>query len=308
MASRGVVRRAGSPTEAGGPTEATIRGMRRGIAAVGLAASVLSGCVLSGCGRTVPGENVATSTTESSTTDTSTTATTVTATTSTATTSTAATSTASTTATTSTAPTASGYSFPYQPMWPFAGLEDADRWLREGRPAGNDPWHADPRATALKFTREFLAFTDLDRTTTMTEQPREAWVGVGQADPKGTDMTVANLHLARLGPAADAPWVVVGSEDTELTLEKPSYGSPTQPVIEVGGTISGVDESLHVQARQASELLGEFCCVPAGGQKAPWSATLPIAARGPGVVTVVVSTGGHYAQIERFAVTALRAN
>lgn len=193
-------------------------------------------------------------------------------------------------------------------MWPFAGQADADRWLTEGRPAGTDPWHADPRATALKFTREFLAFTDLDRTTKVTEQPREAWVGVGQADPKGTDMTVANLHLARFGPAADAPWVVVGSEDTELTLERPAYGSPVQPVAEVGGLISGVDESLHIEARQLTELVGEFCCTPAGGERAAWSATVSIAPRRPGVVTLVVSTGGHYANIERFAVTALRAN
>lgn len=263
--------------------------MRRGIAAVGLTALLVSGC-----GRTVPGQHVAT---ETSVTPTSTGAS-----------STVSTTAATSTPATSTAPTAAGYTFPYQPMWPFADLEDAERWLSDGRPAGNDPWHADPRATALKFTREFLAFTDLDRTTTMTEQSREAWVGVGQGSPTGDSVTVANLHLARIGPAADAPWVVVGSEDTELTLEKPAYGSPVQPVIEVGGIITGVDESLHVQARQASELLGEFCCVPAGGQRAPWSATLPIAARGPGVVTVVVSTGGHYAQIERFAVTALRAN
>lgn len=272
--------------------------MRRGIAAVVVTASVVSGCVLSGCGRTVPGQHVADGTTGSSATGTSIT-----------TTSPAAATTTSTTATTSAAPTASGYSFPYQPMWPFAGLEDADRWLRDGRPAGNDPWHADPRATALKFARDFLAFDELDRTTTLTEQPRDAWVGVGQGSPTGDNITVANLHLARFGPTGDAPWVVVGSEDTGLTLERPGYGSPLKSgVIEVGGTISGVDESLHIQVRQSSELLGEFCCVPGGGERTPWSASVPVSTPRPGVVTVVVSTGGHVALVERFAVTALRAD
>lgn len=206
------------------------------------------------------------------------------------------------------APDAGGYVFGYQPMWPFPDQAAADNWLQQGRPAGDSLWHADPAATALRFTREYLGFTDLDRTTTVNEQPREAWVGVGQADPRGESITVATLHLARLGPTADAPWEVVGSEDTELTLDTPAYGSPVQPILAVGGIISGVDESLHVQARQLSGLVGESCCLPAGGQRSPWSVSVPITGTVPGAVTVVVSTGGHYANIERFAITGLRAN
>jgi hypothetical protein len=269
--------------------------MRRGVAIVGVTALVLSGCARSGSPQPAPADTVG-----------STTAIQATSTQATSTQSTGPSS--GTTGTSSTAPNADGYAFPYQPMWPFTERAEADRWLTEGRPTGDSAWHADPRATALTFTREFLGFTDLDRTTVVTEQPREAWVGVGQADPMGNAMTVANLHLARLGPAADAPWEVVGTEDTDLTLERPAYGSPVQPVVEVGGTISGVDESLHIQARQPSAMVGEFCCVPAGGERAPWSATLPIGATKAGAVTVVVSTGGHYALIERFAITALRAD
>jgi hypothetical protein len=198
--------------------------------------------------------------------------------------------------------------FPYQPLWPFADQAAAETWLRDRRPVGDSLWHADPAATALKFAREFLGFTDLDRTTTANVQPREAWIGVGQADPRGESLTVATVHLARLGPAADAPWEVVGTEDTELTLDTPAYGSPVQPLLTVGGTISGVDESLHVQARQLSGLIGEFCCLPAGGQSSPWSATVPISPAQPGAVTVVVSTGGHYANIERFAITGLQSH
>lgn len=267
--------------------------MRRGLAVVGVTALVLTGCARTALPQPAPTDTVGSAT-------------------SIPVNSTQATSTAptgpSTPSTGSTAPDADGYVFPFQPMWPFAERADADRWLTEGRHTGDSPWHADPRATALTFTREFLGFTDLDRTIAVTEQPREAWVGVGQADPMGNPMTVANLHLARLGPAADAPWEVVGSEDTDLTVDRPAYGSPLQPVTEVGGTISGVDESLHIQARQGSAMVGEFCCVPAGGQRAPWSATLSMAATKSGAITVVVSTGGHYALIERFAITALRAD
>jgi hypothetical protein len=35
---------------------------------------------------------------------------------------------------------------------------------------------------------------------------------------------------------------------------------------------------------------------------------VPVSGAAPGAVTVVVSTGGHYANIERFAITGLRAN
>jgi len=248
--------------------------MRRGLAVIGVAALVMTGCARTG--SPAPADTVGSATTDAST--------------------------------GSTAPDADGYDFPFLPLWPFAARAEADRWLTEGRRTGDSAWHADPRATALRFTREFLGFTDLDRTIAVTEQPREAWVGVGQADPRGNPMTVATLHLARLGPAADAPWEVVGTEDTDLTLERPAYGSPVRPVIEVGGTISGVDESLRIQARQGSAMVGEFCCVPAGGQRAPWSAHLPVAATKAGAITVVVSTGGHYAVIERFAITALRAD
>ncbi len=206
------------------------------------------------------------------------------------------------------APTPAGYVLGYVPLWPFPDQAAADAWLRDGPPVGESMWHADPAATALAFTRDFLGFTDLDRTTTANVQPREAWVGVGQADPRGESITVATLHLARLGPTDDAPWEVVGSEDTELTLDAPAYGSPAQPVLTVGGVISGVDESLHVQARQLSGLVGESCCLPAGGQRSPWSVSVPITGTVPGAVTVVVSTGGHYANIERFAITGLRAN
>jgi hypothetical protein len=263
--------------------------MRRGLAVIGVTALIMTGCARSGSPQPAPADTVGSATTEVSGTQ-------------------ASTATQVSTATQAPTPDADGYVFPYQPLWPFTERAEADRWLREDRQSGDSPWHADPRETALKFTRDFLGFTDLDRTIAVTEQSREAWVGVGQAGPGGDPMTVANLHLARLGPAADAPWAVVGTEDTDLTLDRPAYGSPVQPVIEVGGTISGVDESLHIQARQASAMVGEFCCVPAGGQRAPWSATLSVAPTKSGAVTVVVSTGGHYAPIERFAITALRAD
>jgi hypothetical protein len=201
-------------------------------------------------------------------------------------------------------PPGADYDFGYQALWPFPDLAAADRWLAD--PAAT-PWHGDPAATALTFTRDFLGLRDIDRTTGVRYRGDEAWVGVGIADPNGAPVTVATLHLVRFGPAADAPWEVVGSEDTGLTLDRPGYGSTVGSVIDAGGTISGVDESLQLQARQLSGLIGEFCCLSAGGERAPWSVRLPISGTQPGAITVVVWTGGHYANIERFAITGLRS-
>ncbi len=191
--------------------------------------------------------------------------------------------------------------FAYQPLWPFTSQQDAD-----GAAAGR---HRDAGATALAFTREFLGFNDIDRIVDVTERDGEAWVAVGYQLPDDRTTTAAEVHLARFGSGPDAPWEVVGTRDEVLTLESPPYGSAAGDVIAAGGRITGVDESLHLQVRQVGRdgPLGEFCCLPAGGENQPWSArvTLTEPAR-PGTLTVVVSTGGHVAEVERFAVTGLR--
>jgi hypothetical protein len=81
------------------------------------------------------------------------------------------------------------------------------------------------------------------------------------------------LHLARIGTGQDAPWEVVGSRDTTLTLDRPAYGVKVSSPITVGGRITGVDESILVQMRQPSSErpLGTAPGVPAGGEHQPWS-------------------------------------
>lgn len=200
--------------------------------------------------------------------------------------------------------------FPYQPLWPFASEEEAHRWLEEDAPSGESPWHADAPATALKFTQNFLGFTEIDRVTAVTIEGDEAWVDIGQPDPNGASVTVATIHLARFGSAPDAPWEVVGTRDDGFTLETPRYGSAVGPIIEAGGKINGVDECIALQVRQSSQqgLLGEFSCLMAGGAPdgMPWSAQVAVAGAQPGVLTLVAKIGGHYAGVEQFAITGLR--
>lgn len=195
--------------------------------------------------------------------------------------------------------------FDYLPLWPFASAAEAQA-VR-----GEPDWHADAGATAVRFTRDFLGYTEIDRTTSMEMSDDDAWVGVGALLPDSDRIrTAAVVHLARFGDTPDAPWEVVGTRDTILTLDRPAYGSVTGPVIEAGGIISGVDESLRLLVVQSAqpEPLGEACCVPAGGQQQPWSSRVTFDGARPGPVVLSVSTGGHVADVESFAVTGLRVD
>jgi hypothetical protein len=201
---------------------------------------------------------------------------------------------------------AGDWSFDHQPLFPFATAAEAEAWRTDS--GGSQPWHADAEATALAFAG-WLGFAEIDQVTSRDIRAGEAWVGVGWQTPDGVLGTAAVIHLLRFGPAADAPWEVVGTRDTTLTLETPRYGSPASSPLTVGGHITGVDESLRVQVRQLSSeaALGESCCVPAGGEGSPWSATVSYTGATDAALTVVVSSGGHVADVEVFAITGLRS-
>jgi hypothetical protein len=197
--------------------------------------------------------------------------------------------------------------FRYQPLWPFSGVADATAWQRSYREGGHQPWHLDARATALSFAG-FLGYRGIDRVAGETRSGGEAWVTVGYADPNGATAEAAVVHLARIGAGADAPWEVAGTRDTTLTLTQPRYGATVVSPVAVGGRITGVDESLRVQVRALGKpLLGEVTGIPAGGDRSPWSAQVRFTAPAATVLTIAVSTGGHSAQVERFAVTGVRA-
>lgn len=203
-------------------------------------------------------------------------------------------------------PTVPGWTFRNQPLYPFATAAEAEAWRADPR---HQPWHADPSATALSFVG-YLGFSGIDVVTSSDVRDTDAWIGVGYTVPPGDQtFTSAVIHLQRFGPALDSPWEVVGTRDTDLTLETPRYGATagTSPLT-VGGHITGVDESLRVQVRQlaATDPIGESCCIPAGGQDAAWQTTVSYQPVATQPILVVVSTGGHFQDVERFAITGLK--
>jgi hypothetical protein len=195
------------------------------------------------------------------------------------------------------------------PLWPFTTATQAAEWQKAYRAGGTQPWHLDPEQTALAFTRDHLGYREVDRVTSRTVRGGDARLGVGWNDPETRESTVAVLHLIRLGSGADAPWVVVGTDDTRLTLDTPRYGATAGSPVTVGGLITGVDESLRVVVLgpTSSRPLGTVPGIPAGGERTRWSTSVRFTAPAGTVLTVAVSTGGHLKDVEAFAITALRS-
>jgi hypothetical protein len=192
-----------------------------------------------------------------------------------------------------------------QPLWPFADFGQAEQWRVNA--GGSQPWHADPDQTALSFTQGYLGFTELKVVTSHLLDGQGAHVGVGYLDPNGKPHTAAVLHLLRFGTASDAPWEVVGSDDTTFSLEQPAYGSTISSPVSVGGHITGVDESIRVSVRSlgTEATVGQACCLPAGGENSPW--TQSVVFTRSGVLTIVASTGGHLQGVERFTIQGVVA-
>ena len=201
--------------------------------------------------------------------------------------------------------------FRYQPLWPFASTAAAAAWQSTYRKGGQQPWHLDAEQTALSFTTGFLGFTEVKQVVSHSIQGDDARIAVGYDEgSEGPLVVAAELHLVRIGQGSDAPWEVVGTVDTTLSLNRPRYGATVTSPLTASGLITGVDESIRLEVRQPSSTrpIGTSCCVPAGGTSQPWSARVTFKGATDPALTLVASTGGHVQSIERFAITAIRSN
>jgi hypothetical protein len=196
----------------------------------------------------------------------------------------------------------------YLPLFPFASLAGVRAWQASYESGGHQPWHRSPDLTATAFAA-FLGYTDVTKVAGSTVSGADAHVAVGIKLPDGRISTAAVIHLVLFGSGRYAPWEVVGTDDTTFTLDRPAYGSTVSSPAMVGGTITGVDESIRVtmHALPSAGPVGAYCCQPAGGTRSPWSASVTFHVTPGQVITIAVATGGHVAAVERFAVTGARA-
>ena len=221
----------------------------------------------------------------------------------------ASTSTSTTTTLASTSTTAMAGIAPYLALWPFNTVSDVESWQQAYRSVGHQPWHLDAGSTALDFTESYLGYRDVNVVVGTTIDVTGAHVAMGFHPTNGPTSTAAVVHLVRWGTNSDAPWEVVGTDDTTFSLTTPPYGATVSSPLRVGGTITGVDESISVTVHQgtSSTAIGSFCCLPAGGAAAPWSATVRFAGETAPVLTVAAATGGHVQTVERFTVTGVHS-
>ena len=219
------------------------------------------------------------------------------------------TSTSSTTSSTTSAPTPPPSIAPYLALWPFRTPAEVQAWQRAYASDGSDAWHLSPSATALRVSADYLGFHGIDAVIGTTSDATGAHVAVGFHPTPSSSVTSATVHLVHWGTGATAPWEVVGTDDTTLSLTAPAYGATASSPLRVGGHITGVDESISVEVRQpsSSSALGSYCCTAAGGTGSPWSATVSYGGATDPVLTVVAATGGHVQAVERFAVTGIRS-
>ena len=177
-------------------------------------------------------------------------------------------------------------------------------WQASYQSGGHQPWHLSPVITATAFTA-FLGYTGVTQVARYTVSIGDAHVALGIKLPDGTISTAAIIHLLRFGSGQDAPWEVVGTDDTTFTLDRPAYGTAVSSPVTAGGKITGVDESIRVTVRSlpAQGPAGTYCCRAAGGTSSPWSARVTFQVTPGAVITIAASTGGHVAAVERFAVT-----
>jgi hypothetical protein len=214
----------------------------------------------------------------------------------------------------------------YVPLWPYANFVQASAVEQNilsvrSRPStlGSGPYidpALDPGQVALAFTEKYLGFTGITKVTSSVVAKDQARIGVGYLDADGKTITVAVIHLVKyerdIGDQY-APWEVVGTDDTTLGIETPSYRRPVETSVEVGGRIGGPDDNVRVSILHTTGKFGattmtltQYCCVLGGGQNSSWSVTL----RYPqyagiqvgDVLTIVASAGGSSKQPERFAI------
>ncbi len=193
----------------------------------------------------------------------------------------------------------------YLPLFPFASVAAVHAWQASYASGGHQPWHLSPDSTATAFAA-FLGYTDVTQVAHSTVSGADAHVTVGIKLPNGNIGAAAIIHLLRFGSGKDAPWEVVGTDDTTFTLDRPAYGSTVAaPSVTVGGKMTGVDESIRVTVHtlSAEGSVGSYCCEPAGGTGSPWTAHVTFHATPGQVITIAAATGGHVAAVERFAVT-----
>lgn len=180
------------------------------------------------------------------------------------------------------------------PVWPFTTDAQAADW--QAKP-GSRTWAGDPVAVTQHFLDDYLklpgkAVRRLDGSS-----------DVAVIEVSAGDRPVSQVRLERLGRDTRGPWSVTGATSDDLTISDPKPAVEVSSPLEVVGSVSGYDQSVHVQLLATGELAGGYA--PAGAEL-PWRQPLRWTRSDWSVAALVGSTYDGKGDLFAVAVTPVR--
>ncbi|MCA1711376.1 MAG: Gmad2 immunoglobulin-like domain-containing protein [Actinobacteria bacterium] len=148
------------------------------------------------------------------------------------------------------------------PVWPFASNAQAAAWQAD---PGTRAWASEPVQVAQHLLDDFL---DLTGTAVGTDTRGP----VTSAVVKVAGRPVCTVRLEQVG-GPDGPWSVTGAVAEDLAITSPRPETRVPSPLMVTGTVTGYDESVHVQLRANAgrELAAGYAMA---GAERPWTQRL----------------------------------
>lgn len=144
------------------------------------------------------------------------------------------------------------------PAWPFASNAQAAAWQAD---PGSRTWASDPVLVAQHLLDDFL---QLPGTAVGTASRGD----VVRVVVKVAERPVSTVRLEQVG-GVDGPWSVTGAVAEDLAITAPLRETRVPSPTTVTGTVTGYDESVHVQLRANAgrEIAGGYAMA---GAELPW--------------------------------------
>ncbi|MBK5308259.1 MAG: hypothetical protein JJD92_16370 [Frankiaceae bacterium] len=180
------------------------------------------------------------------------------------------------------------------PVWPFTTNAQASEWL--SRP-GSRSWAADPVKVVAHLMSDYLKLPG-QATRRIND---DADVAIVEVSAGGRP--VSQVRLERVGQRPAGPWSVTAAFAEDLIVSRPKDGEDVTSPLQTSGTVTGVDESVHV--RLMTDALLDEGHAPAGNV-IPWSQPLRWSKSDWSIAAVVASTYDGKGDLHAVTITAVR--
>jgi hypothetical protein len=183
------------------------------------------------------------------------------------------------------------------PVWPFTTDLQAADWAAD---KSSRPWASDPVAVTQHLMDDYLKLPG----RAMQRTDNDPDVAVVPVTAGGR--TVSQVRLERVGgdaPGDPGPWSVTGATSTSISVTQPHDGDDVRSPIDVAGTASDPDTSVHLRL-MADRLLGEGYAM--AGREIPWTHSLPWTGSDWSVAALVTNTFNGKGDLSAVTITAVR--